>query len=115
VPRPSDPQSLNRYSYVLNRPTTGSDPDGHCFPVCTAIVGGVVGAVAGAAIAAVPTMIQNAQNHQPLTANIDPAQVGKAAAMGFLAGAAAGATLGAGAVLVSTNLRRGGAGRDRPC
>ena len=36
------PQSWNKYSYVLNRPTYGSDPDGRC-PWCVgAVVGGVV-------------------------------------------------------------------------
>ena len=36
------PQTWNKYSYVYNRPTYGTDPDGRC-PVCVgAIVGGVV-------------------------------------------------------------------------
>jgi RHS repeat-associated protein len=36
------PQSWNKYSYELNRPTYGTDPDGRC-PWCVgAIVGGVV-------------------------------------------------------------------------
>lgn len=36
------PQTWNRYSYVYNRPTFGTDPDGRC-PICVgAIVGGVV-------------------------------------------------------------------------
>ncbi len=36
------PQTWNRYSYVYNRPTFGTDPDGRC-PICAgAIVGGVV-------------------------------------------------------------------------
>jgi hypothetical protein len=29
VPRPGDPQSLNRYSYVSNNPLSRIDPDGH--------------------------------------------------------------------------------------
>jgi RHS repeat-associated protein len=32
VPDPGDPQSLNRCSYVGNRPTTAVDPSGHCVP-----------------------------------------------------------------------------------
>ena len=30
VPEPGDPQSLNRYSYVLNNPLRYTDPTGHC-------------------------------------------------------------------------------------
>ncbi|MBN1991713.1 MAG: RHS repeat-associated core domain-containing protein [Anaerolineae bacterium] len=33
VPRPNNPQSLNRYSYVLNRPLQGGDPTGHSGPI----------------------------------------------------------------------------------
>jgi len=32
VPEPGDPQSLNRYSYVLNNPLRYTDPTGHCIP-----------------------------------------------------------------------------------
>src|SRR5205823_5702808 len=37
VPDLSQPQYLNRYSYVLNNPTTHTDPTGHCLEVddCT--------------------------------------------------------------------------------
>ena len=41
VPDYSNPQSLNRYAYVYNRPTVLADPDGHC-PLCVAIGVGVV-------------------------------------------------------------------------
>jgi RHS repeat-associated protein len=30
VPNPADPQALNRYSYVYNRPCRFTDPSGHC-------------------------------------------------------------------------------------
>jgi len=30
VPDPTDPQNLNRYSYVQNNPVTNTDPSGHC-------------------------------------------------------------------------------------
>jgi len=33
VPEPGNPQSLNRYSYVLNRPLQGGDPTGHQGPI----------------------------------------------------------------------------------
>jgi RHS repeat-associated protein len=32
VPQPGDPQSLNRFSYVLNNPLKFTDPTGHCIP-----------------------------------------------------------------------------------
>ncbi|MBE7529143.1 MAG: hypothetical protein HS099_05360 [Ardenticatenaceae bacterium] len=41
-------------------------------------------------------MINNVRDGQPLTANIDPTEVGKAAAIGAVSGAVAGATFGAG-------------------
>jgi hypothetical protein len=39
VPNPGDPQSLNRYSYVLNNPLRYTDPTGHN-PACAAGMGG---------------------------------------------------------------------------
>ncbi len=100
VPEPGDPQSLNRYAYVLNNPLRYNDPSGHC-PWCIGTaIGAVVGAVVGAATAAVPQMIQNVRDGQPLTANIDPGEVGKAAVAGAVAGAVVGGTLGWGASAV---------------
>ena len=43
VPNPGDPQALNRYSYVGNRPTTYVDPSGHAF---ASPEGGASGAIA---------------------------------------------------------------------
>ena len=102
IPQPENPQSLNRYSYVLGNPICGTDPDGRCWPLCTALIGGAIGAGIGAASVALPQMIRNAQGGQPLTANIDPAEVGKAAAVGFVAGAISGATAGVGTGLAAT-------------
>ena len=97
MPEPGDPQALNQYSYVLNNPLRYNDPSGHC-PWCIgAAIGAVVGAVVGAATAAVPQMIQNVRDGRPLTANIDPGEVGKAAVAGAVAGAVVGGTLGWGA------------------
>ena len=45
VPAPQNPQSFNRYAYVLNSPTNFSDPTGHCpnkITVCI-ITGGETG------------------------------------------------------------------------
>ena len=61
----------------------------------------MVGAVVGAATAAVPQMIQNVRDGQPLTANIDPGEVGKAAVAGAVAGAVGGATFYVGTALVA--------------
>jgi RHS repeat-associated protein len=36
VPDPANPQSLNRYAYVLNNPLKYTDPSGHC-PVCVVV------------------------------------------------------------------------------
>jgi len=36
VPSPGNPQSLNRYAYVVNNPLRYHDPSGHC-PICIAI------------------------------------------------------------------------------
>ena len=45
VPAPTNPQSLNRYSYTLNNPIKYTDPDGHCVPACLLIpaAGALVG------------------------------------------------------------------------
>jgi RHS repeat-associated protein len=47
VPDQYNPQSLNRYSYVGNTPINGTDPDGHCYPLCTMAIGAAIGAMAG--------------------------------------------------------------------
>jgi len=95
IPQNQGVQAFDRYAYVNNNPVKYNDPSGHCFLVCAAI-GAVVGAVVGAATVALPLMIKNVQAGQPLTANIDPAEVGKAALIGAGAGAVIGGTLGVG-------------------
>jgi hypothetical protein len=40
---------LSRYAYVVGNPTSKTDPDGHCFPLCTALAGFAIGAALGAA------------------------------------------------------------------
>jgi RHS repeat-associated protein len=46
IPDPADPQSLNRFSYVLANPMRYDDPSGHCGPVCWASIALVLGGVA---------------------------------------------------------------------
>jgi len=48
VPSAGNPQSLNRYAYVLNNPLKYTDPSGHCPTCLTSIIGGAVGAMGGA-------------------------------------------------------------------
>jgi RHS repeat-associated protein len=90
IPKPSDPQSINRYTYVLNRPLTGNDPDGHCFPVCTALIGAAIGAIVGGG----SYMIAMAVSGQEIRA--DHALL--AAGAGALAGGLIGTGIGIAAV-----------------
>ena len=78
-----DPQSLNLYGYVGNNPLSRVDKDGHCYPACTALIGGLIGAGVNVGI----TYFTN-----PNATRSD--YIG-AAASGFLTGAVAGATGGA--------------------
>ena len=54
-----DPQTLNLYAYVRNNPLTNLDKDGHCYPVCTALMGAGLGALAETA--------SELANHQKLS------------------------------------------------
>ena len=52
VPQPSDPQLLNRYSYVRNNPLVFTDSSGHCIDgvstaVCLAAGGALAGGIVG--------------------------------------------------------------------
>ena len=77
VPYPTNGQSLNRYSYVLNNPVTLTDPDGHC-PICIAII---IGAAIGGTSAAI--------NHQNVLEGI-----ARGAILGAITGGAATLTEG---------------------
>lgn len=48
IPYPMNPQSLNRYSYVLNNPIIYVDVDGNVSLLAPAIYGGLSGAIGGA-------------------------------------------------------------------
>jgi RHS repeat-associated protein len=43
----SDPQTLNLFVYVRNNPLSQADSDGHCYPWCTMLSGGVLGGLIG--------------------------------------------------------------------
>jgi hypothetical protein len=91
VPQATNPQALNRYSYVVNNPLKYTDPTGHCFIVCA-----IVGAAAGALYGYGSQVINNLNNGKDLgaalTTNIDP--------QGVLLYTAAGAVIGGTAGLV---------------
>ena len=48
VPNPSNPQTLNRYSYCGNNPVVYVDPSGHSFNFFSAIVGAIFGGIQAA-------------------------------------------------------------------
>ncbi len=77
VPEPGDPQSLNRYSYVGNRPTRLVDPSGHC---STPSVNGSIGCTSVTGGATMPLVIDPAT--QPLTVAATGPQDTQQAAMG---------------------------------
>ncbi|WKZ20521.1 MAG: RHS repeat-associated core domain-containing protein [Candidatus Jettenia sp. CY-1] len=53
VPDLTNPQVLNRYSYVINNPLLYTDPTGHFFVIDDMIIGAIVGAIIGGTTAAV--------------------------------------------------------------
>lgn len=89
------PQTWNRHSYVYNRPTYGTDPDGRCPPCVGALVGGIVGGVVEGGWNLGSQLIFNGGQ---LTGKdgVDWGAVGANAAGGFVTGAIAGSTGGLG-------------------
>jgi RHS repeat-associated protein len=73
-----NPQSLNLYQYVGNNPLSKADKDGHCWPVCTAILGAGLGALA------------EAGTEYLKGEKLNPYKIGAAAAAGAVTGAIAG-------------------------
>jgi len=67
IPDPSNPQSINRYTYVLNQPTNLNDPTGHCFS--GAIIDTVLCVAAAAAIVAILTSGGSNVTPEALTAS----------------------------------------------
>jgi RHS repeat-associated protein len=77
-----DAWGLSRYAYVAGNPETHIDADGHCFPVCTMLVGALIGAAAGAVIS-VSTQVASGKS-------VNWGEVGKQAAIGAVTGAISG-------------------------
>jgi RHS repeat-associated protein len=112
VPRPGDPQSLNRYSYVSNSPLTRIDPDGH-LDIPTEIALFILGATVGvgesnAPPGAIPAHVEKANN--ALTTNEASFGYGRAFgngigfAQGVLEVVAGSAGLGGGGALCITGV-----------
>jgi RHS repeat-associated protein len=71
---------MDPYAYVGDNPETHNDPTGHCWPLCTALLGAAIGAVAGGYIA----YAAQARSGKPINWG---AVAGAAAAGAFLGGA----------------------------
>jgi RHS repeat-associated protein len=99
----SDPQQFNAYSYALNRPTIMVDEDGK-FAILVPAVTGLIGGVAGAAGNAIGQVVGNLASGQSAFSDFSFSEVGVAAGVGFVAGAAAPfvATTTAGAVVLGS-------------
>jgi RHS repeat-associated protein len=75
-------QGMNPYQYVGDNPETHNDPSGHCWPLCTMLLGAVI----GAAISVGTTVIGNAIQGKPTSAG----DIAKAAVVGAVSGAISG-------------------------
>ncbi len=85
---PGSPGGINRYAYMSNNPQGGVDPSGH-FGALGALVGGVVGAVANYGSQVATNVAENGFSTEAFT-DIDLGAVGRATAVGMVAGATGG-------------------------
>jgi RHS repeat-associated protein len=90
------PQSWNRYSYVYNRPTFGTDPDGRCPPCVGAVLGGLI--EGGYSLGS--QLVHNGYNLKA----VNWTTVGANTVSGAITGAIAGSTGGASLVLAGSEL-----------
>ncbi len=86
VPDATKPISWNRYAYVGNNPVNNTDPDGHCFPLCTMAIGAAIGAMAGG-------IAYTIANHGQ---NFDYKEFAVAVGVGLVAGGLIGTGIGIG-------------------
>ncbi len=75
-------QGMDPYDYVGGNPETRNDPTGHCWPVCTMLIGAAIGAAVGAGVSIGSQM---ASGH-----SVNWGEVGKQAAVGAISGAVSG-------------------------
>jgi RHS repeat-associated protein len=94
VPQPSDPQSLNRYTYANNNPLRYSDPSGHC-PIC---IGAVVGALADYAYQ-VYNNLEGGMGWGDALTSVDAGEIAEGALVGAAVVAAAPLVLAAGTAI----------------
>ena len=81
---------VGQYTHVLGRPLVGTDPDGHCYPICTVLAGALIGGVVGGGAYALAMAISG----QEIRA--DPMLVAAAG------GAVAGSLIGTGLMIAGT-------------
>jgi RHS repeat-associated protein len=104
VPEPGNPQSLNRFSYTLGNSLKYTDPNGHF--VLALLAAGGVGALAAGAIDLAKQLVVDQKDIK----DVNWAEVGGAAAGGFVAGCTLGlAPAGAGVGTLLTLGAIGGA------
>jgi RHS repeat-associated protein len=89
-----NPWGLSRYAYVQGNPETITDPDGHCWPLCTMAIGAVIGAAVGAAT----SVATQAVSGKP----INWGDVAKEAVVGAASGAVSGLAGPQAGILVHT-------------
>jgi len=89
-----NPQVLNRHAYTGNNPVRFTDPDGHCWPICTVAIGAVVGAGVGAGLYWL--------NVQSSGQDFNWNEAAVSAGTGAVAGALIGTGVGAPALLAGT-------------
>jgi len=95
VPAPLNPQALNRYSYVYNRPHLYIDDDGHLPLIVTALIGAAVGFTVNVGWQVVPRIGKGLTVEQ-VFAQVHWGQAAGSAAGGFVMGL----TLGLGTAAV---------------
>ncbi len=115
IPQASNPQSLNRYSYTLNNPIKYTDPDGHCVPVCTALIGASVGALIGYGTQVYANMQSGQDFGSALTTNIDGSKIIGGALLGAAVGSGVGLVAGATGVGVTATMVGRAACADGDC
>ncbi|HEU5376790.1 MAG TPA: RHS repeat-associated core domain-containing protein [Ktedonobacteraceae bacterium] len=73
---------MDPYAYVGDNPETRNDPSGHCWPLCTMLIGAVI----GAAVSVATTVVSNAVQGKPTSLG----EIAQSAVVGAVSGAVAG-------------------------